>query len=354
MHDDLTEVAARKGRFWGLAGVPLTAAGPVVFLGFAASPLAGVVAGAAVAVTLSAWLLAGAPGLRPNPLPRRGLRPADPVVVHIAEGIGIAHGRPPAGALQLDHDQPNVAAVRRGDGSVLVVTSGAVATLTRDELEALCATQLAIADDRTCQRLDGMLVFWRVARAASAVLAMPAIFVASFWPSLAGGAFAALTFPAEAAGWFVAGKVKWWARVAADGVCVATTRHPEPLVSALRKLAADSSGDVPVGLVVKVTGAGTTRWAIPPELRYVITTSTNQRVTDKRTSSQIEDVNLLVRASLVRRICIEGGSRSLASRSEVVEALRRAGRAAADGGVAIVDGMAVGLHGVEGPADSGH
>ena len=349
MHDDLIAAAARKGRFWGLAGVPLTALGPAVFVGFAANPIAGVVVGVVVAVALSAWLLAGAPGLRPDPLPKRGLRPADPVVVHIAEGIGLAHGRPPAEALQLDHPQPNVAAVRIGEGSVLVVTSGAVATLTRDELEAVCAAQLAIAHDPTCRRLDGMLVFWRVARAASGVLAMPAIFVASFWPSLVGGAFAALTFPCEAAGWLVAGKVKWWARVAADGVCVATTRHPAPLVEALRKLAADQSGDVPVGLLVKILGAGTTRWAIPPDVHWTMTTSVNDRVTDKRTTEQVEDVNLLVRASLVRRICIEGGPRSLACRSEVVDAVRRAGRAAATGGVTVVDGMVVGLHGVEGP-----
>ena len=65
--------------------------------------------------------------------------PADPVVVHIAEGIGLAAGSLPAAAWQLDHRQPNVAAIEQGDRDLLLVTSGAMQMLTRDELEAVCA-----------------------------------------------------------------------------------------------------------------------------------------------------------------------------------------------------------------------
>jgi hypothetical protein len=52
----------------------------------------------------------------------------------------------------------------------------------------------------------------------------------------------------------------------------------------------------------------------------------------------------------VRRMCLEGGARSLASRAQVVEAVRRAGQAAAMGGVAEVEGVLVGLDGVVGMA----
>ena len=79
-----------------------------------------------------------------------------------------------------------------------------------------------------------------------------------------------------------------------------------------------------------------------------MTTTVNGRVTDQRTAEQVDDVNLLVRAGLVRRMCLEGGDRSLASRAQVVEAVRRAGRAAAVGGAAEVEGVLVGLEGVVG------
>ena len=352
MHDDLIEVAARRGRAWALAGVPIATAGPGVFVGIVAGIPAGVVTFAVLTVALSAWLLAGAPGIPTRPLPKRGLRPADPVVVHLAEGIGIANGTLPAAAWQLDHRQPNVAAIEQGERDLLLVTTGAMQTLTRDELEAVCATQLAIAHDKTCQRLEGMLVFWRMARVASVVIGFPAFFLFTAAPASVGGLFAALTFPAEAAGWLVAGKVKWWARVAADGVCVATTRHPAALVAALRKLAIDNGEKVPVGILTKATGAGATRWAIPPTMPWTMTTSVNDRVTDQRTAEQVEDVNLLVRAGLVRRICLEGGEQSLACRSEVVGAVRRAGRAAAMGGAAEVEGVLVGLQGAVGLAQS--
>jgi hypothetical protein len=350
MHDDLLEVAARRGTGWALAGVPLAAAGPAAFVGFVAGIGPGLLAGAGLVVGLGAWLLAGAPGVRSNPMPKVGVRPADPVVVNIAEGIAIAAGARPAAAWQVDHPQPNVAAIEQGDRDFLIVTSGAIDALTRDELEAIAANQLAIAHDRTVQRLDGMLGAWRLARAGAIVVGVPAIVLLSVNPAGVGGLFAALTFPAEAAGWLVAGKVKWWARVAADGVTVATTRNPAPLVSALRKLAVWNGATVPIGWTAKVIGTGASRWAVPPTMPWTMTTTVNDRVTDTRTAEQVEDVHLLVRAGLVRRMCLEGGERSLASRSQVVDAVRRAGRAAAQGGAAEVEGVLVGLEGVVGMA----
>ena len=349
MHDDLLAVAGKRGRAWALAGVPLAAAGPALVVGILVGAVPGLLVGVLVAVATTGWLLAGAPGVPSNPMPRSGLRPADPVVVNIADGIGIASGAPPAAAWQVDHPQPNVAAIEQGERDLLIVTTGAVQALTRDELEAVCANQLALAHDRTVQRLDGMLGAWRLARAGAYVLGVPAIFLLSMNPEV-GWVFAAATVPAEVAGWLVAGKVKWWARVAADGVTVATTRNPAPLVSALRKLAVWNGATVPVGWVAKVVGTGASRWAVAPTMPWTMTTTINNRVTDTRTAEQVEDVNLLVRAGLVRRMCLEGGERSLASRSQVVDAVRRAGRAAAKGGAVEVEGVLVGLQGAVGMA----
>jgi hypothetical protein len=135
-------------------------------------------------------------------------------------------------------------------------------------------------------------------------------------------------------------------------VTVATTRNPAPLVTALRKLAVWNGPAVPVGWVAKVVGTGASRWAVAPTMPWTMTTTVNNRVTDTRTAEQVEDVNLLVRAGLVRRICLEGGERSLACRSQVVDAVRRAGRAAAKGGAAEVEGVLVGLQGAIGAAES--
>lgn len=348
MHDDLIAIAARKGRFWALLGVVVAASGPAVFVGAVATSVpAGAIAFAVVAVPTALWLLAGAPGIGTSVLPRRGLRPADLVVTNICEGIALATGSLPANAWQLDFPQPNIAAIEQGDRDVLVVTSAAVAVMTRDELEAVCATQLAIAENGTVKRLEGMLTAWRMARASTFFLGIPLIFLVSILPPV-GVIALAIVGPMEGAAWLVAGKLKWWVQVAADGVCVATTRNPAGLVGALRKLAVYNGRSVPVPWTARITGAGMTRWAVPPSMPWTMTTTVNGRTTDQRTAEQVEDVNLLVRAGLVRRVCLEGGESSLACRSQVVDAVRRAGRAAAMGGAAEVEGVLVGLGGAVG------
>lgn len=350
MHDDLIGAAARRGATWSFAGVLVAAVGPAALAGWASGPAAAPAAYVLAVVVAGGWLHLGAPGLFAMPLPRRALRPADVTLTNLAAGIGLATGTAPPAAFVLDHPQPNVAAFTgrsgRGHGhDVLVVTTGALGLLTRDELEAVCATQLAIAHDPTGRRNDGRLTAWRVARAGSAVAFLPV--VALTWavpyailPPLV------LTGPAMLAGWLVAGKLKWWSRVGADGVCVATTRHPAALVSALRRLSLWNGDPVPVGWVTKLTGAGGSRWAVAVGPQWSMTTTVNGRTTDTRTAEQVEDVNLLVRAGLVRRVCLEGADATLGCRAELVDAVRRAGRAAAQGGVVEVEGVFVGLQGV--------
>ena len=350
VHDDLLEVAARRGAFWGLAGVPVAALGPAVAIGvIAGTVLAGLLTFVAITVAFGGWLYVGAPGVPVDALPRHGVREADLVVRNIAEAIGIAKGELPAEAWQVDHAQPNVGVATLPGRDILYVTTGAVSEMSRDELEAICAAQLAIAHDPVVERLDRRLGAWLVIRASTYVFFFPVVFIGSIAP-VAGLPLLAFVLPAELISWVVVGRQRWWARVAADGVCVATTRHPAPLVSALRKLAMWNGSRVPIAWVSVVVGFGTNRWAVPPTMPWTMTTSVNGRVTDQRTAEQVADVNLLVRAGLVRRICLEGGDRSLASRSEVVAAVRRAGQAAAVGAVAEVEGVLVGLEGVVGMA----
>lgn len=350
MHDDLLEVASRRGAFWGLIGVPVAAAGPGLAVGVISGSIPlGVAVGLAVLLVFGGWLVVGAPGVPTDAPPRRGVVPAADVVRNIAEGIGIARGDLPAEPWQVDHPQPNVGVATLPGRDALYVTHGAVTTLTRDELEAVCAAQLAIAHDRTVERLDRRLSAWLLIRASTFGLDLPIILALSVVPAV-GGAVAAFVVPAQLMAWLVVGKQRWWAQVAADGVCVATTRHPAPLVSALRKLAAYNGKGVPVPWLALIGGFGTSRWAVPPTLPWTMTVEVNDRVTEQRTAEQVGDVHLLVRAGLVRRMCLEGGDRSLATRAHVVEAVRRAGAAAAQGRLAEVEGVLVGLQGVVGMA----
>ena len=350
MHDDLLEVAARRGAFWGLVGAPVAAAGPGVAVGaIAGAVLPGLVAFLAITAAFGGWLYVGAPGVPTTALPRDGVRPADLVVRNIAEAVGIANGELPAEAWQVDHAQPNVGVATLPGRDVLYVTTGAVGAMTRDELEAVCAAQLAIAHSPTVERLDRRMGAWLAIRASTWILGVPVIVIGSIAP-IVGLPLLAFVLPAELVSWFVVGKQRWWARVAADGVCVQTTRHPAPLVSALRKLSLWNGSRVPINWLSVVLGFGASRWAVPPTMPWSMTTSVNGRVTDQRTAEQVADIHLLVRAGLVRRMCLEGGDRSLASRAQVVEAVRRAGEAAARGGIAEVEGVLVGLEGVVGMA----
>jgi Zn-dependent protease with chaperone function len=344
MHDDLLEVAARRARAWLVLLAVVAALGPAVLVGVVAGPVAGVVAGVVAAAGLLVWILNGAPGIRRAAWPTAGLAPAGTEVAGIAAGIALATGREGIPAWEVTHAAPNVGAFRSPSGLALIVTDGARELLTRDQLEAVCATQLAIAADPTCHRLDGAVGFVRLVRATGFVVVVTLGLTLVFLLPIALVGLA--TVPASVGAWLVGGRVRWWARVASDAVCVRTTRHPEPLVAALRLLARSSGEQVPVGLLTRWLGVGGSQWAVELGPTWTSQVSVNGRLVDQRTSELVEDTRLLVRAALVRRVLLEHDEASVASYQEVAAAVRRAGRAAATGGSAEIHGELVGLEGV--------
>lgn len=349
MHDDLLKVASRRARAWFVVAGAMAGVGPVAIGLLVDSIVGGVAVGVVAAAAMTAWLLAGAPGTHHKPWPAAAMRPPGLEVANINEGIAIASGEPPANAAEVAHPAPNVAGWEvPGRGRVLLVTDGASQLLTRDELEAVCAAQLAIAHDPTCRRLDGAVQVVRLGRILSVPIGIGACFLLF---SVAAVVVVAGFVPLFLAPWLLGGRVRWWSTVAADAVCVRTTRHPDALVRGLRAVARWNGQQVKaVGLLGNL-GVGGTAWVVPVGLNWSSQTMVNGRVVDKRTAAMVEDTRLLVRAGLVRRVCLEGAEASLASYDEVTEHVRAAGQAAAQGGVAWIEGELVGLEGVV-PAQS--
>jgi Zn-dependent protease with chaperone function len=344
LHDDLLDVAARRARGWLVVVGVVAAIGPGVLVAVLGGVLAGIVATTAAAMVIVAWLLAGAPGVGRVPWPRAGLAPAGTEVAGIAAGISLATGMPEPRAFEVAHAAPNVGGFVDRSGDVLLVTDGARALLNRDQLEAVCAAQLAIAHDSASRRLAGAVAAIRWARAFGFLALVSLGLTIPLVPPL--GVAALATIPGTVAAWLCGGRVRWWARVAADGVCVRTTRHPEPLVAALRLLARWSGDQVPVGLLTQITGAGGAQWAIEIGPKWTSQMKVNGRLVDTRTAAMVDDTRLLVRAGLVRRVCLDGGEASLLSYRDIAAAVRSAGRAAAQGESALIEGELVGLDGV--------
>jgi hypothetical protein len=181
------------------------------------------------------------------------------------------------------------------------------------------------------------------------VVFVPAVVLTANAPEL-GLPFLAATGGMELAGWLVGARVRWWARVAGDAVAVRTTRHPEPLSRGLRALARWNGSQVPIRFLALMAGTGMVRWAVPVGVPWESTTRVNGRLVDRRSKELVEDTKLLVRAGLVRRVCLEGGEATLASWEAVADSVRRAGRAAATGGTVVVEGETIGLHGTGEPS----
>ena len=346
VHDDLLAVAARRGRAWCVAAAVVLAAGPAIVVAVLAGPVAGGAVAALFAVLFAGWLLTGAPGAVRQPWPSDETRPADLVVHNVAEGIAIANGERAPASFQAASPAPNVAAFEIVEGDALVVTDGAVASLTRDQLEAVCAAQLAIAHDPTCRRLEGAAAALLLLRVVGIVAFTPVVVLTSTVPA-AGWPFMVVVTAAEIAGWLVGGRLRWWARIAGDGVAVRTTRHPEPLATGLRVLARWNGPQVRIRWMALLAGTGTTRWAVPVGVPFTSETRVNGRLVDRRSRELVEDAKLLVRAGLVRRVCLQGEPATLSAWKHAAAAVRSAGRAAAVGGVATIEGEQVGLDGTQ-------
>jgi heat shock protein HtpX len=144
------------------------------------------------------------------------LSPGDlPIVDNLLYGLSIAAGTPrPAAALVAD-DAPNALAVgRRPADTTIVVTSGLIEKLSRDELEAVLAAEM-----------------WAIRRYDTAMQTVTL--------SLTAETAAIVILPTMAVAEIVRNRLLRNADFGADTLAVATTRHPDALRRAIEKLRDD-------------------------------------------------------------------------------------------------------------------
>ena len=164
--------------------------------------------------------------------------------VHITQGelprvdnllveLAIAVGAPPVQAALLHDAAPNALAVGyRPKDTTIVVTTGLVEKLTRDELEAVLAVEMC-----SIRRLDTAMQ--SVALAAN----RGAIWVhrqeRDDWKDPRAWIWILLTWPSMVVAELARSRAMRWAGCGADDMAVAVTRHPEALCRSLEKLRDD-------------------------------------------------------------------------------------------------------------------
>jgi Zn-dependent protease with chaperone function len=246
-------------------------------LGFGAIPVAVLAAIAWVVLTpvepLGRWVQQRLSGRSAALSPRLG---------HVSEGLSIALGLPRTWVGLVESALPNVLVlpVRKNEVTV-VATSAAVDGLSRAQLEALVASQVAVGQDR-----------WvRIATKAQLATA-PFVFVAIAGSVLSG--FHPLVVVCSFASAFILGFSTLGRRpdaardLVADGVAVRTTKDPDALAAALRAIgaAAAAASTAKVGVpgflsdafavlstrsrvttTTKVNGRTTRQWSTADEIR---------------------------------------------------------------------------------------
>jgi Zn-dependent protease with chaperone function len=160
---------------------------------------------------------------------------ADGRLRNVAGEISVAIGVQPRSVMVHPATHANVGAFPTSDGVVVMVTTGAIDQLRRDELEALIAAQFAGISDRWCRMATRAEIAWtftKVAAFASVFFAAPiGVFVGAFM----------LMGPRT---------IEAARDLCADVAAVRATRHPEALASAIRRLApeADRSNEQKLGI----------------------------------------------------------------------------------------------------------
>jgi hypothetical protein len=218
-------------------------------------------------------------------------------------------------------------------GRHLVVSTALEGGVTRDELEALLALQFSLLVDRDAARVRRVLV------------ATGRIVTWSIWLFVVVGIVAVVRNPAWAgltiniAVWAAIGgvalvvvvqrRLRWSWGIIGDAVALETTRHPEPLINALRRLASYNDSQVPVP---RTWGAADPFWAAPVRAHvHVETMVVNDRARSRTSTEQVSDAALLLRAGIVARVRLGGDPGTLASWKAARETFTRLGRAAGDG-----------------------
>ena len=166
----------------------------------------------------------GAVHIKPGELPR---------VENLLVELAIAVGAPPVEAALLDDDAPNALAVGyRQSRTVIVITTGLVEKLTRDELEAVLAVEMC-----SIRRLDTAMQ--SVALAANKGAISIHRQQRDEWKDPRAWLWIALTWPSMVVAELARSRALRWAGCGADDMAVAVTRHPEALCRSLEKLRDD-------------------------------------------------------------------------------------------------------------------
>ena len=196
---------------------------------------AGLALGGGIAVVVVASRLRA---VRRRVLGRLGaipLRPGDePRIDNLLAGLCIAAGLPRVSAALIADEAPNALAVgRRPSDTTIVVTSGLIERLTRDELEAVLAAELCAV-----RRLDTAMETATLACAAGAAG------FHRFWRGAGrhprSWPWIAATWPSMALAEVLRRSVLRSGDFGADRMAVAITRNPAALRTALVKLRDDS------------------------------------------------------------------------------------------------------------------
>lgn len=218
-----------------------------------AAPIAGILAVVAIVGVGGAFLLHGllgggkrllrALGARPV---QRGESPAVDRFVNVVEALCIGLGETPPQLAVIDDPAPNALSVRTARSATLVVTSGLLEYLPRDELEAVCAHEMGHLDAVDARWVDAASA--SLHRAGRAGLGLTALGV-----MIAVGAgkiewFSGIAFGVVLAGLglgcsrgvsVVTPRIRTDADELADVVAVRLSRNPASLGEACVRLAAD-------------------------------------------------------------------------------------------------------------------
>lgn len=176
--------------------------------------------------------------IRPRTIARLGAveisRKEFPVVENLLEKLAIAVGTTPLRAALLDDEAPNALAVgRRPADTTIVLTTGLIEKLTRDELEAVLAAELWAV-----RRLDTAMQSVTVACTGATIAAHHDY--REDWKDPRSWFLILCTWPTMAFAEFLRRSVLRHCDFGADAMAVATTRHPEALRRTLVKLRDDA------------------------------------------------------------------------------------------------------------------
>lgn len=346
MHDSLARAGLRRMRWWvamllltGAVGGLVMAAlvtvepeWPLTMDSFAGAPESFAIGAGVGLVGVLILLGLGSDAIASRRAwPKAVLEPA-PELVPVAEGIAIARGLPVPRVWRLASPAPNVACLRGPGGIHFVVSTAAERGFPRDELEALMALQLSLLVDDDAHKVRRPLV--AASRLVPWVIVL--MVVSTVVLTVADAVLAGLTVNiAIWLGFAVIGlvilcqrRIRWSWGIVGDAVALETTRYPEPLIRALRRLAGYNGDQV---RVARSWGAADPFWAAPVRRRTEMALFvTNGRAQSRRSTEQVSDVALLLRAGIVERVRLGGEPATLASWKHARAVFNRVGRASGD------------------------